>query len=205
MVIVRAVIAVLALAACQSSAPPPASGPTPTAAAAGAPPTASRQDRIVAVGPFRPKRGDAALAAFVPDVAANESGGECNVQRTAGSGATIVSAAFPNRAAAAMTVTITFDSAGRLVRYSEVRGAPRVHTPPGMSGAQIDSALTAAMNAVRTTSITLDYPIDQAVLMNRGNRRPVDAVMGTVRAAENVERLGPVRKRLDRVRGLCGV
>jgi hypothetical protein len=73
-----------------------------------------------------------------------------------------------------------------------------------MSGAQIDSALTAAMNAVRTTSITLDYPVDQAVLMNRGNRRPIDAAMGTVRAAENAERLG-LRKRLDRVRALCGV
>jgi hypothetical protein len=58
---------------------------------------------------------------------------------------------------------------------------------------------------MRSTTISLDYPIDQAIVMNRGGGKPTDAVMGTIRDVERVETLGPVTARIDRMRKLCGV
>ena len=49
------------------------------------------------------------------------------------------------------------------------------------------------------------YVPPAAHLSNSGGGRPTDAVSGSVRAFEALERLGPPRARLERLRKLCGV
>ena len=210
------VVTLLAIAACHGASSTPAPAPpapaTPPPARSGATTSGNvtvvpaTRDVFVATGAsFRPVRGDSALRAFVPEVAAQESGGECSVTRTGGSGATMVMASFPARTKALMQVNITFDSSGRLVRYSERRGVPDMSATKGVRFEQIDSLIRAQEAKTRTTSVSLDYAIDQGIAMNRGGDRPTIAVMGTVREIERMEKLGPPTARLERVRKLCGV
>ncbi len=153
---------------------------------------------------FYPQRGAAALRDFKPDIAADETGGECQLLRTGGSGATVVIAYYPRRTDARFQATITFDSSGHVVRYNERRGVP--HLPrTGLSVAQLDSALRAAESSTRSTTVSMDYPIDQAIATNRGGGKPTTAVIGTVREIERLASLGPPAERLERVRKLCGV
>jgi hypothetical protein len=154
---------------------------------------------------FSPATGDSALRAFVPEVQPFDSAGECRVVRTSGSGATIVSAYFPSFDAPRTAVSLTFDSAGHLVRFSDRRGMVRYKTSPFMSDEQRDSVARAADAAVRSTSVNFDYAVDQALASNRGGGRPSNAVIASVRSMETLERLGPPIKRLERVRRLCGV
>jgi hypothetical protein len=154
---------------------------------------------------FTPRTDAAALRAFVPDVAPVDSGGECSVTRTGGSGATVVSAAFPTRAASHTTSTITFDSAGHLVRFSERRGAMRLPSTAGMTDAQRDSVMRWAIGARRSSTISFDYVIDQAIATNTGGGQPTSAILGPIREVEKLEALGPPTRRLALVRKLCGV
>jgi hypothetical protein len=189
-------IAIGVAAGCHSA---PSAAPTPAASSPPAPLT-----RIISTGQFSPKSGEAAVQAFQPAVAAADSGGECSVTRTSGSGATTAAASFPSRAAPQMRVTLTFDSAGHLARYSEMRGMLRMKMPPGVSDAQRDSVLHAAIESARSTTISLEWAIDQAILSNRGGGQPTDAVLTTVRRAQAVQSLG-MSARIERVRKLCGV
>jgi hypothetical protein len=154
---------------------------------------------------YTPQRGEAALRAFVPEVSADETGGECTVNRTTGSGATMVTAFYPARTTSTFQITVTFDSVGHIVRYSERRGIPHPKPPTGATRAQLDSTIRAAEAGIRSTTIGLDYPIDQAIVMNRGGGKPIDAVMATIRDVEHAEKLGSVPARLERMRKLCGV
>jgi hypothetical protein len=106
---------------------------------------------------------------------------------------------------AQLQVSVTFDSAGRLVRYSERRGVVRFAPTPGMTPPQIDSLVRATEAKVRSTSISMDYAIDQAVVSNRGGGKPTEAVLGSVRAIERLDKLGPPVARMERMRKLCGV
>jgi hypothetical protein len=195
----------LASACGGARAPSPAPAPAAASTAATAPAAPAIRTRIVFGDTFSPRTGDAAVRAFVPDVAADEAGGECMLGRTTGSGATVVTAYYPSRAALRMQVTLTFDSAGRLARYSERRGITHTKIEPSWTNAQRDSAMHAADAAQRTTSVSLDYAIDQGIAMNRGGGKPVDAVLGSVRSVESLEKLGSPIARLERVRKLCGV
>ena len=67
------------------------------------------------------------------------------------------------------------------------------------------SSLRAALNATRSTNVSLDYAIDQAVVSNRGGGRPTEAIIGNVRQIESLEKLGPLTARIERIRKLCGV
>jgi hypothetical protein len=176
-----------------------------TNTAPAAPAARATMVRVVRGEIFFPAAGDSAIRAFVPDVQPVDSGGECRVMRTSGSGATITTAYFPSFDSTRTTVSVMFDSVGHLVRYSENRGAVRLRTPPSMSEAQRDSVFRASRAAVRTTTISFDYAIDQAVASNDGGGLPNRAVIGSVRSMENLEKLGPPTKRLARVRRLCGV
>jgi hypothetical protein len=177
-----------------------------TPATAPAPPTdLFVRTRAGASETFIPAQGEAALQSFVPDVAAEEDGGECSLVRTGGSGATIVTAFYPKRSLPRMQVTTTFDSGGRLVRYSERRGIPHFAPAPGATPEQIDSLIRKTEASIRSTTINMDYAVDQAIVSNRGGGKPTVAVLGTVRAVERLEKLGPPAARLERMRKLCGV
>ena len=193
-----AIVTACSSRASQPTGPAPATTPTRAAAPI-------QRTEVFIGDSFSPRTGDAALRAFIPDVAPVDSGGECTVSRTGGSGATIVSAWFPTRAASHTQATLMFDSVGHLIRYSERRGGAKMPSTVGMTNAQRDSSLRAATMAVRSTTLTMDYAIDQAVVANRGGGRPTDAILGTVRAIENLEKLGPLTTRVERVRKSCGV
>lgn len=212
---VVSVAAFFTIAACHTGAGSPAPAPAPPAATtAGDRPGAVTSGPITAVpvtrealissGAFRALRGDSALRAFIPEIAAQESGGECSIMRTGGSGATTALAYFPAKVKAMMQVSITFDSSGRLVRYSERRGVPEMPTK-GMKLEQLDSLVRAQEAKTRSTMVSLDYAVDQGMAMNRGGNLPVVAVSGTVREIERLDKLGPPSARLERVRKLCGV
>ena len=194
------VIALTVVASCRP-APPSSAPPAPTTLA-----SEPLVRTTVMIGEsFRPASGDSAVRAFRPAVAPVDSGGECRLTRTSGNGATIVSANFPSFAAAHTRISLAFDSAGKLVRFSEMRGGARPRLLPGMTDAQRDSAMRAAEVSARSTSITFDYPMDQAVAANRGGGLPTQAVIGSVRAMENLAALGPPTTRLARARRLCSV
>lgn len=146
-----------------------------------------------------------ALADFTPDVAPVDSGGECRVMRTSGSGATIVTAYFPNQRDPETVVSLAFDSVGTLVRFTDSRGNIRINIPPGSSPSVRDSLLRSSGDAKRRTSITLDYPLDRAFAVNSGGSEPTQGVTGTIREMESLEKLGPPSARLVRARKLCGV
>jgi hypothetical protein len=154
---------------------------------------------------FSPKRGDAAFAAFKPSLPAEEKGGECALARTTGNGATIVTAGFPAHKNPRLAITMTFDSVGHLMRYAERRGQTTLPKTTGMSDAQRDSVVRATLDGQRSTTISLDWAIDQSLAINRGGGLPTEAIVGTVKAMENLPQLGPVSARLERVRKLCGV
>jgi hypothetical protein len=194
----RALIAAGAALACRSA---PAPQTTPATAAAPV-----RRDVFVSIGDsFSPQSGDAAIQAFQPEIAAVDSGGECVVTRTSGSGAMTVTAYFPSRRGPQNQMSVTFDSAGRVVRFADRHGIPKPLVTTGMTPPQRDSALRASLNSVRSTSVSLDYAIDQAVAANRGGGKPTEAIIGSVRALEHLEKLGPPAARLERLRRLCGV
>lgn len=201
-------VVALASVACGSGSntatPAPTPAPPGPATSAAAPGVPVRRDLFMPVGSFSPARGDSARRAFVPEIAADESGGECSINRTLGSGATMAIAYFPARVKALMQVNITFDSSGRLVRYSERRGIPETSSK-GLKLEQLDSLIRAQEAKTRSTSVNLDYGIDQGMVMNRGGGKPINAVIGTVREVERMEKLGPITARLERVRKLCGV
>lgn len=154
---------------------------------------------------FVPVRGDSAVRAFVADAPPTDAGGDCTLARTSGSGALRVVAFFPTRAAMAMSVTLQFDSAGHLISYGEARNPPHFKLPPGATPAMRDSIMHGAQDAIRTTTVSLNYAMDQAFAVNRGGGKPTVAVVGTVRAAEHLQSLGDPAARMERVRKLCGV
>jgi hypothetical protein len=197
------VFAVAAVGAC-ASAPKPAPAP---AGADPSRPAVTMQVRTVVSDAFSPQTGPAAVKAFVPDVAATESGGECAMHKlTPISSAQVATAYFPTRAEPKMTVALTFDSAGHLTRYSEVRGFTGIRNiPPGTNEAQRAAMLKDGIAATRTTSISFDYAVDQAVVRNHGGGQPDHAVLATPREIESLAVFGPVTQRLVRVRKLCGV
>jgi hypothetical protein len=186
-----------ALLACSSHAPP-APGPTPDQPMV--------RTRVISSQSFSPRTDEASLHAFVPDIAAVDSGGECSIIRTGGSGATVVSASFPDRGNSQTSVSITFDSVGHFIRYSERRGGSiRFTLPPGSTDAQRDSAFRASIDAKRATTVSFDYAIDQAIASNSGGGQLTVAVRSTVKAMEQLAQLGRPAERLTRVRKLCGV
>jgi hypothetical protein len=197
---VRRVASLTALAAaigqlaCRSAAPPAAPAP-------GQP-----RDLFVSTGEsFTARNGAAALRDFKPELAPVDSGGECVVGRTGGSGATVVQAYFPSRAAVRTQMTITFDSAGRLVRVSDRWGVRPIPSMVGMTPERRDSTLRVASTGMRTTAINLDYSVDQGFAMNHGGGRPTDAIAAPARDIERLPQLGPPAARIERARHLCGV
>ena len=193
------------IAACSSGS----GGSKGAASAASVPPSDSVRGRVrVSFSePFSPNVGPEAVKAFVPDVAANEAGGECAIRPVPmGTKATSVVAYFPGRTMAVMTVSLVFDSANHLVQYSEARGVTGLrNVPAGALNIARDSMLKALHDATRTTHISMNYALGQGTARNYGGGKPDNAVLATVREIESLPVLGPVKDRLARVRKLCGV
>ena len=201
-----ALIAGAWVAACAKPAATPP--PTPTATSAVAIASAIRIVPMSGSGtmieePVTTASGPVAAREFVADAKPDESGGECMLTRTSGNGALTATAFYPTRTASTTQVGVTFDSSGRVVRYFEMRGIP--HTPPGLRREQVDSARRAIQASLRSTSISFDYVVDRAFVLNRGAGKPATGVTASVREMETLENLGRPAARMERMRKLCGV
>jgi hypothetical protein len=154
---------------------------------------------------FSPATSDSALRAFKPHAQPVDSAGQCAVRRSSGNGSTIVSASFQGANSTGTTTTLSFDSVGHLVRFTDAWGSPRIRPAPGASREQLDSAFSRVSRSIRMTSITLDWSVDQAMVFNSGGGEPTVAVTSSVRAVENLPQLGPPTKRIQFIRKFCGV
>ncbi len=160
--------------------------------------------RVDVTGSFSPRSDQASIDAYVPDIAPFDSGGECNVLRTGGNGATIVSAQYPDRLHARTSVTMTFDSAGHMVRFNE-RHSDRANEAYRGCAEQLDSALQAHTRVTRSSTVQLDFVLDQGLALSSGAGKPTIAISAPVRVIERLARLGPPTERMARSRKLCGV
>lgn len=176
------------------------------AAACGGRPAPPRETDVLIGRPSsRPNATPAALARFRPAQPAPDTSGVCEprVMRI-GSGRQITMW-IPDRATARATIAAIFDSTGRLVRSSERRGVIAVRTPGGAkSMEEVRRAFDAAEAAVRTTMLSFDYVIDQALLTNRGGGQADETVMARASEAGALESLGRPRARLDAMIARCG-
>jgi hypothetical protein len=71
--------------------------------------------------------------------------------------------------------------------------------------AKRDSARAAQSDAIRSTSISLDYTTGVASLRNFGGNKPTVVATASVAVVEAMPQFGPVNERVARVRKLCGV
>ena len=127
------------------------------------------------------------------------------MMRSRPGGATTVTAYFPSVDSARTVITLVFDTAGNLVRFNDRRGLVRFSGGPGRTREQLDSIRVGAEARARSTTISFDYPADQALASNSGGGKPTTAVIGTVFAMERLEQLGPPGKRIQLARRLCSV
>jgi hypothetical protein len=150
---------------------------------------------------------DSVRQAWTPDNPLVLDGGECSFSRSSGNGSATVRAFFPTMKASRSIVTLSFDSVGHLVRYSETRGMPRMIeiSSAGLSASQRDSAVRARITATRSTYIMLDFAVDEARAFNEGGGRPSQSASGSVRSMESLDKLGPPVKTIAHVRRLCSV
>jgi hypothetical protein len=95
------------------------------------------------------------------------------------------------------------DTSGRLVRFSDRRGRVRISGIPGGSRAQFDSAFAEARRTTRSSTVSLDYALGQALLMNDGGGKADEALMVPLRAMANDERFGAPDARAHAVLARC--
>jgi hypothetical protein len=157
----------------------------------------------------------ASPAEFQPDLAAVDGPFECSgpeaIGQSAmgrllvGADAIAYTAAFPSKSDTKATVVVMVDPAGGIIRYSERRGPPlRPAANPGNSDARNSAdALAAAVAAVRSTNISMDYRAGRATVANTGGGRPDERVSGPIDVVGSMEKLGKPLDRAQRVLAQC--
>ena len=111
---------------------------------------------------------------------------ECGPARITPAGARIQTVYYPTSADAQVALSITLDSAGRLVRSSETHGVLRFHyAPEDTSRAAQDSARRAQMRALRQTVVSLDYVVDPGLVLRREGNGPPQSMTVSTRAVED--------------------
>lgn len=144
------------------------------------------------------------LDAFVPAAPAVDSGGECQELPLPTSNV-IKSVAFPTIRDSRASIMLTADMSGKLERYSERRGMPRIAFAGGFpTPMQRDSAFRAARASTRWTTIELDYASGTARLVNEGGGLRYEFVETSLRNVEQLDRLGRPGARAKRAVALCG-
>lgn len=148
-------------------------------------------------------QSEEAIRAWRPDRAAVEGGGECQSFPMPMPGVRTLSVQFPSRAKPEGTVSITVDSLGRLLRYSDNRGARNVRIPANATAAQRDSAIAADNARMRRTSISLDFASGMGIAVNQGGDLPDDAVSSHVTVFNTHQQFGSPAKRIEQVTAIC--
>jgi len=110
---------------------------------------------------------------FVLNVPLPSDSGECSprARSPSGEGFTVM-VFYPSRASPVAVSIVLLTSDDRLIRFTDRRGGLRAPPMPGLTRAQIDSAVVEFLNRVPRTTITLEYLTNRATVTNEGaNRR----------------------------------
>ncbi|HVE78922.1 MAG TPA: hypothetical protein VNA89_08680 [Gemmatimonadaceae bacterium] len=129
------------------------------------------------------------LARFVPLVGALQEGGECDTLYLGAADAreTVVVYSFPNRRSSQRNIALTFDAAGQLRHFSDVRGDLR-QDPVGAQ-----------------TSVTLDFVHRAAYATNKRPGEPERLTAGKLEEGLTASNLGRPQDTIDLVRARCWV
>ena len=97
----------------------------------------------------------------------------------------MISVYHPDQRQAEAVQTVTLDSVGHIVRFTEQRGRRSVQGLRGATPAQVDSAFAASRRTNRSSSLYLDLVLGQAMLGNEGGGRPEQHWMVPLSAVAN--------------------
>jgi hypothetical protein len=103
--------------------------------------------------------------------------------------------------------TLIVDATGRVVRYSDARGTPRVIIrETGLTPAQRDSAVRVQLTDGPRTVISVDYITGMATANNRGGDASgmAAAVQGSAALFDTLPNMGPPSARIAVIRARCG-
>ena len=128
--------------------------------------------------------------------------GECSPVRTATTGATFETAYYPSQKDATVHISLTLDSAGRLIRSTESHG--RMYMPPPGVAGQATPAIAAADDAAGIT-IILDYQTDVGALMRSERGNPMQSMAVSTRAVGELALLGSPADKARAAARMCGV
>jgi len=191
------------LAACGGSRAP---SPAPTAAAA-APETRrlvvmrAQGDRMTAATPAAAARWQAAMER-------STSEGKCFRRDMPEPGVESHTLQSTNPDGSGSSTTVILDATGRVVRYSDARGIPRVViTDTSLTPTQRDSAVRAQLGEGPRTVITVDYITGMASANNRDSdpSGAPSTVQGSAALFDTLPNMGPPRAHIAAVRARCAV
>ena len=144
------------------------------------------------------------LAAFNLEVPLPTDTGVC-VRRPVPMGiGELVSLYYPGVRNAVAVAAVNVDSAGHIIRYSERRGEVNFKFSRPLRGQELDSAITAARQRTRSSSIYLDYDLGHATLANEGGGRRNQSVLAPLTAVANDPRFGAPDARAHAIVARCG-
>jgi hypothetical protein len=143
---------------------------------------------------------------FVPDVPLIEGEFTCGRRELLVQHLHAVTATYPSPNGTPAVVVVLRDSLGKMVSYSERRGAPiRPSLPPSAGQAETGAAVKAAADSARSTVVTISFPTRRAMVENRGGGGPTVRAEGSIQTIGRLESLGKPLERAERISASCGV
>lgn len=145
-----------------------------------------------------------AAADFQPALPAVDGPFECAKPERIAPNLVIYIGHFPTNQDYRAAVVVTTDAYGLMSRSGERRGPPiRPITRPDMTSEEKGTALVAATNAVRSTTISLDWLTNRGGVRNHGGGIPDTSATDSVATIERLEQLGRPGDRARRVFAEC--
>lgn len=144
-------------------------------------------------------------SAVTLDVPLPSDTGECVVRQNPLGSGRVVWLYLPNEKTATAVTTLQVQRDGRIANYSDRRGRAIMQGMKGATDAQLDSLFAAARTAERSTTISLDYAFDRALVSNDGGGRPDTHYMLPLAAIAHDPRFGAPADRAQTVMTRCDV
>ena len=137
------------------------------------------------------------------DVPLPSDTGECVVRQNPMGSGRLVSLYLPTQKTATAITTLQVQRDGRIANYSDRRGRAIMKGMRGATDAQLDSLFAVARNAERSTTISLDYSFDRAIVSNDGGGWPDTNFMLPLAAIAHDARFGAPVDRAQAVLARC--
>lgn len=184
----------------------PAPSPVATPDVVDAPAAPSTRVLLIPQTSPRPAMvSDEAAAAWRASTPAPAIEGTCTARRMPEPGVQSYTLSSRNDDGSTNSSTVFVDGTGKVLRYSEARGLPRVTIEAtDLSPAQRDSAVRAQLGAGPRTVITLDYVTGEATAIDTDAPRDQPAgIRGSAASFDTLPNMGPPRARSAAVLARC--